>query len=190
MKTTLFTACSLLLTLAIACSDSGVRTSTNAGNATNTANANNPPNVANANNQSSAGNKEAAPEKTEAQRQLEIYVKEFLTKPIPQKISNNPQYKEKVAKFTKDGDDYIYNPYPGDLAPYYTESSADLRTIIVIDPGKGAVSAIDTTIPAVISTKKVNLSGASSEAQARYYYIVMVDKFLISVEDSLKKQSK
>jgi hypothetical protein len=186
MKAQLFVTVFVLLTLLTAC---GTQTNTNNATATNTANAN-----SQANNQAGTEKSAATPEPTAAQKQLEAYVKEFLAKPIPQKLSNNPQYKEKVAVFRKEGDTYVYlapsSLVTAELAPYYTESSSDLRTIIVIDPAQAKAFAVDTTIPAVISLKKVSLSGSNSDQQAQYYYIVAIDKFMISISDALKKQSK
>lgn len=187
MRTTFaITLCAFLIVL----TSCGGQTEGN-GNAPGNVNSNKPALVASANDQTSTGNPKPDAGPTEAQRQLQDYVKQFLAKPIPQKLSSAPHYQEKVAAFRKEGDNYVFlpptNPTLAYLAPYYTESSADLKTIILLDPGNTTFSVIDTTLPAVVVKKKVNIPRSDSEQDAEYKFIIEFSKMTYSIADALKK---
>src|SRR3989442_11212972 len=117
MRTTLFATASIALILMTAC---GGQTSTI--NVNNTANANNQSPTANTNDQTNSSSPQSAPGKTEAQQKLEEYVKAFFAKPMPQKLSKNPQYQDKIAVFRKDKDNYIYIPASESSPSYSTKA--------------------------------------------------------------------
>jgi hypothetical protein len=179
-------------------SSSNSTVNSNSGNQANQGNSN--ANLVNANTSQADSNSNIDNERrfdefqsddpTETEKQLENYVRDFLSKSIPKKISADPQYQPKMAYFRKEADNYIYvsRIYYLMSPEIYTQSSADLRTILVLDNATDSVYVVDTTIPAIVYSATYKKGKNQTEGQKLINHAIWADDEREKVEAKLRQQ--
>jgi hypothetical protein len=118
------------------------------------------------------------------QKRLEAYAVDFVSKTFSKSISEEPDVQCKLAVVEKRGSKVRYVPYSEfekyahegimqtAVRPTFAKTVEELRTIVLLEPGKKTLSVIDTTKQAIIAQAPMeNYEGEGASTLEAALYI-------------------